>query len=479
MENELDSKFQKRGKQFSVVFDQEDLQSKRVDQQAELRRAKRSNEAFKKRKLKEFEIEWIDIEKSPNQRYSIEELDDLINSLINTNKRIVLMGIYGIRKLLSQSMDFPIENIMNSKAVSYIIQCLYFQDCPQIQYEAAWALTNMCTSSHDHIRTIIEKGCLKGLGHMMSSTISEVKEQAIWAIGNISADSAEYRNLIVENSLLVPLVNIVLNSQINSLTKQGCWTLSNICRAKPTPSHDIMKPVLPALAKGVFLHQEMREVLSDILWGLCCLTEARHNAIDDLVDSDILPLIVSFAQSKNFAIILPAIKILGNVIGGTDKQADIVIKVGGIIPLVHMLKVQYTPIKREAVWALSNLCAGSMSQLKEIFKYESFEVQKEIAWSFSNIISNDIDYIDELIDSGLINVVVLFFDNKDSSIVLASLMMADKIFEHFFIEREGLGKFLQKFEEIDGFKALESLQKSKNPKIYAKAIKIIEKYFDE
>jgi hypothetical protein len=57
MENELDSKFQKRGKQFSVVFDQEDLQSKRVDQQAELRRAKRSNEAFKKRKLKEFEIE--------------------------------------------------------------------------------------------------------------------------------------------------------------------------------------------------------------------------------------------------------------------------------------------------------------------------------------------------------------------------------------------------------------------------------------
>ena len=67
----------------------------------------------------------------------------------------------------------------------------------------------------------------------------------------------------------------------------------------------------------------------------------------------------------------------------------------------------------------------------------------------------------------------MFFDNKDSSIVLASLMMADKIFEHFFIEREGLGKFLQKFEEIDGFKALESLQKSKNPKIYAKAIKII------
>ena len=490
MDLDLNTKLEGRNKGFLNSYDDDLIKYQRSQNQLELRRNKRSEAAFKQRKLREFEIEWIEIGKSPNQKYFLEDLDELVLSLKSSDRKVNLMGIYGIRKLLSQSIPSPVEKVMDSGAVIYIIPCLYRDDCPQIQYEAAWAITNMCTGSHEHIKSIIEKGCLKGLYHMLKSSVTEVKEQSIWALGNIAADSGLYRDIILKSEALESLINIVLSSQSTSLVKQGCWGLSNICRTKPHPPPEILMPALPALAKGLMLHNQMNEIVADILWSFGCLTENSYEVIQKVISLDILQLIVSFARSQSYTNALPALKILGNIIGGTDQQTDYVIKYGGLKALKESLSVQLNSIKKEAIWAISNLCAGTFNQLEtlmnsgimkiliEMAPDETIEVQKEIAWSFGNITSNDSYYLDSLLNDRIIYSLCSLLKCKDSSVILVTLMSIEKILAYYQDDIETFRNCQQQLEENQGLDLIYALQHHKNSKIYEKATNILGKFFE-
>lgn len=487
MDSDLDSKFQQRNRFFCNSYDEGYLRVRRSELQTELRRSKRSEEISKKRKLKEFEIDWIEINKPPVQQYHLEDLSGFIEALTNPNKKICLMGIYGIRKLVSQ-MNPSIDIIMDSGAISLIISCLSFDDSPQIQYEAAWTITNICTGSHSYIETIIEKGGLKGLTHMLLSNIDEVKEQALWGIGNIAADSSSCRNMILEGPTLQFLGKIVIDSQVLSLVKQGCWAASNICRTKPTPPLGKVQILLPGLAKGLMLHKELKDIASDILWSFAFVTENSHEGIETMIKLDIFPLVINFARSQVLTNTLPALKIIGNVIGGNDLQAEFVLKQGGLKALKDALVFQFKPVKREAIWAISNLCAGTYEQLEILLKSgimkiliemayeEPFEIQKEIGWAFANFASCGYDVTWDAVKEGIFVGLVPLLENKDSSIVLVALMTVEKIFE--YCEGEDLKVCLEKFEEPRGVEVLYKLQHHPQVKVYEKAAMMIEKYFD-
>ena len=490
MDFDTESNFQERIKFFNNISNEESQRSKRSEAQIELRRSKRSEASFRRRKLKEFELDWIEIDKCPSRQFQMDELEELISLLHSPNKKLCLMGVYGIRKLLSQGFPSAIDRIMSSGAVGLIVACLSYDDSPQIQYEAAWAITNICTGSHQEIWLVIEQGCLAGLVHMLTSSINEVKEQALWALGNIAADSGEHRDLILEAGVVQPLVGIIMNSQAISLVKQGCWTACNICRAKPRPVLDKLHPLMPALAKGIMLHKELQEIVPDILWSFGCLTENNLGAIDKVIELELVPVIIGFARSKASAYTLPALKVIGNVIGGNDRHTDAIVEYGGIKVLKECLGVEYKPVKKEAVWAISNLCAGTSEQLDKLLRSnilrilaecgpdENLQIQKEIVWAFANAVGCGYDIFDRLLEQGIFACLVPFLHSIDSSIVLVALMAIDQTFEYFQGDSEGLQRCLECFEENNGDKEIYKLQNHPESRVYKKALKFLETYLD-
>ena len=61
--------------------------------------------------------------------------------------------------------------------------------------------------------------------------------------------------------------------------------------------------------------------------------------------------------------LVPILRIFGNLVTGTDEQTDSVIESGCIDRFFEVLKHEKKPVRREVCWTLSNITAGNSEQI--------------------------------------------------------------------------------------------------------------------
>jgi HEAT repeat protein len=432
----------------------------------------------------------------PNHDTRLQNLPQMVANLQHPDPHVQLQATTHFRKLLSIERKPPIQQvILTGIAVPKFVEFLGRDDDAPLQFEAAWALTNIASGTSEHTRVVIEHNAVPIFCRLLNSPNDDVREQAVWALGNIAGDSPECRDMVLHTGALQPLLKQLDESQKISMLRNATWTLSNFCRGKPQPNFQYVSPALPTLCQLIFNSRD-EEVLTDACWALSYLSDGPNENIQAVINSGVSRKLVELLMHPSPPVQTPALRTVGNIVTGNDQQTQIIINCGALPCLLNLLSSTKKGIRKEACWTISNITAGNNVQIQHVISANilpplirllavaEFDIRKEAAWAISNATSGGTpQQIQYLVMQGCIRPLCDLLVVADSKIIIVALEGLENILKVGSEEAKECGSQINKMatyiEEAEGTKKLEQLQEHENTDVYEKAAKIVETYFNE
>jgi hypothetical protein len=470
----------------------------------------------------------------------LQKLPELAREVCSGNAAAVTVeAMKRIRKITSVEENPPITEILASGVLPRLVELLQQDGVPTLQHEAAWAITNIASGTTDQTQHVVDAGAIPIFCRLLRASPSDdVRDQSVWALGNLAGDNHTNRNAILQEggcaSLLLQLrrygeaadlgaaapaepTPAVTNGSRLGMLRNAAWALSNLCRGKPEPPFELVRPAIGALARLVGPpHQEVNvdhDVLADACWSLSYLADGSNEKIQAVIDEDglvarLVELLTleegSDAGGRVSHVQTPALRAVGQLVTGDNEQTQAVLDCEALLPaLLRLLGNVKKGIRKEACWTLANVLAGSRPQIQQAIDQHvlppvirllaeeggQFCVRKEACWAISNAaIGGSPHQIKALVREGCVGALCSILSlwrtgRNDARIMMVALEGLESVLQvgrgevrHGITEENEVAKLL---DEEGGLEELEALQQHENSDVYEKARDIIVAHFDE
>jgi len=481
-----------RQKAFKKGVDADDARRKREDAAVQLRKQTRDEALQKKRMVDDVPQVQMQTGAGIGAGFLLDQIPTLSQLLMTDDPQAQFNSTQQFRKLLSIEQNPPIPEVIGAGVVPRFVQFLKEVERPDLQFEAAWVLTNIASGTADQTRVVVEHGALPIFVMLLQSPIDDVKEQAVWALGNVAGDSPNFRDLVLQSGGLNPIMTVLRESEKTPMMRNATWTLSNLCRGKPPPPFEWVSPALGTLANLIYSNDV--EVLTDACWALSYLSDGPSERITAVIQAGVCRRLVELLLHSSPLVQTPALRAVGNIVTGDDHQTQVILQSGALPSLHKLLAHGKKAIRKESCWTISNITAGNRDQIQEVINCgllqpvihllatADFDIKKEAAWALSNATSGGSPaQLEDLVEAGCVKPMVDLLSISDARIIGVALEAIENIMRvgRQKQQEQGLGEnpFAARFEQADGLQKLEALQEDPNEDVYQKAMKILESYF--
>ncbi|XP_070506955.1 importin subunit alpha-3-like [Chironomus tepperi] len=361
------------------------------------------------------------------------------------------MAIQSIRKSLEQKVDETLVNDIHF--IHYMKYLLICHGNEKLQTEAAWIFTNIAAGSTAQTQIVVDSGVTPLLINLLSSTNIELVEQCIWALGNIIGDSHEYRDLMIEQGILSPLLSYVRDGFSVSFQRTLVWVFVNLVRCRECQlSVEIVRDIVPKLCELATRRDTPTKI--DALWALTFLADCGDEYIQLMIETDIVAIVMPMLTSFSQKLQVTAMRFLGNIATGTDAQTQVILDHGVLNNMRFALMHQNRNLRRVALWSLSNITIGTMAQAQAVYQsgllaiivdnlhHDDDKIVKEAILTVRNLINSGTpEQMLEIIDCRAVNLIFNLIMSNDIETAEAARRALDVLFT------KG-GRLVQKYTQM-------------------------------
>lgn len=229
-------------------------------------------------------------------------------------------------------------------------------------------------------------------------------------------------------------------------------------------------------------------IVADAAWAISYVTDDESDRIEAVIQAGCVPSLCRLLGLNENAVIVPALRSVGNIVTGSDTQTDAALNAGVLNHMKKLLNNQRSNIVKEAAWTISNITAGNPRQVQAVIDAGIFEeiynvmengdfrAQKEAAWVVTNTTSSGTpDQITRLMQR-VLKPYCNLLKSKDARTILVVLNGINNLFQ-LAEKMSQTDDFARVIEENGALDILEKLQDHENDDIYKASIHLIEKYF--
>lgn len=450
-----------------------------------LRREQRFQRSMQFRRT---EPAWVNLDTLYPPVYTVSDLPTILQAVQLNTAESLLFAAQAIRKMLCLDRA-PMHELNEAGLLQLVPRWVLSANYPQLQYESLIIANSVAACSVKYTQVLVTAGLLQGLVSALSSSNDDIKEEALTALARTPTQCLMAVDALADMGLIAVLLQVSATAR-RTTVRLVCWVLASVARGRCLDQ--ILHLGLAFVMKELSAAEEA-ETLVDCCYVLAQLSSPGIARVQILLDIDAVPRLTALSESEIYGVQLAALRALGNISTGNDKQAEVLMSPAVLATVVTKVCSTRKQIRKEAVWILSNLCAGPMEHIHEILaqgvfplivrliSIDDLEISREACWLVTNIVLNGApEHIQALLDTAVVYNLCQLLEEADTQLLVAVLTALKTLLQdaraHFQTDT-GINPIKELIEASGGVPYLEDLQTHMDTEVYQSACFIIDQFF--